>query len=321
VAAAGCEGFDDPFETYGRQPCWPFAHRLLPAHAAILFAPERTQVTVTRHLIGVEAQGLAWKSAFDGATPKFGEEWIVARSKWANQIGRFSLWLAVASLLIAATGLTLARYDLIAKMPGFLSLLAGAVVALAGAVAALAALLLAWRQPAASRRAAYAALLLSLPFVLFIASRPLVARDVPPIHDVTTDLAAPPQFQSLPLRHDNLAGIGSIAAWRRLHAASYADIQPVTIPRPAADVLSDARELATARGWDIARYDVTGGALEATASTSYIRFKDDVVVRVRPNADGTQSIVDMRSVSRVGISDFGVNAQRIRGFLGDLAAR
>lgn len=244
----------------------------------------------------------------------------MARSKWANRIGRFSLALAAASLLISATGLTLARYDLIAKMPGFLSLLAGAALALAAAVAALAALLLAWRQPSASRRAASAALLLALPFVLFIASRPLVARDIPPIHDVTTDLAEPPQFRSLPLRPDNLAGTGSLAAWRRIHAAGYADIQPVTIPRRAADVLSDARKLATARGWNIARYDVTAGALEATASTSYIRFKDDVVVRVRPSADGTQSIVDMRSVSRVGISDFGVNAKRIREFLGDLAA-
>lgn len=250
----------------------------------------------------------------------FQEGKTVARSTGTERTGRFSLWLAFASLLIAATGLTLARYDLIAKIPGFLSMLAGAAVAFAATIAALAALLLARRQQATSRGAAYVALLLSLPLVLFVASRPLVARDVPPIHDVTTDLAAPPQFQSLPLRADNLAGVGSIAEWRRIHAAGYPDIQPIMIRRPAADVMSDARKLASARGWDIARYDVAAGALEATASTSYIRFKDDVVVRVRPSADGTQSIVDMRSVSRVGISDFGVNASRIRDFLRDLSA-
>ena len=66
--------------------------------------------------------------------------------------------------------------------------------------------------------------------------------------------------------------------------------------------------------------DARAGILEATATTMFFRFKDDVAVRVRP--DPTRpggSIVDMRSISRVGGSDVGVNAARIRRFLFDLA--
>jgi hypothetical protein len=73
-------------------------------------------------------------------------------------------------------------------------------------------------------------------------------------------------------------------------------------------------------GWKIAKSDPARGAVEATASVSYIRFHDDVVIRILPVADGSQSRVDMRSVSRVGVGDLGVNAWRIRSFLGALAA-
>jgi uncharacterized protein (DUF1499 family) len=45
------------------------------------------------------------------------------------------------------------------------------------------------------------------------------------------------------------------------------------------------------------------------------------VVRVRPDPSPKGgSIVDMRSISRVGGSDVGVNAERIREFLVDLQA-
>ena len=69
----------------------------------------------------------------------------------------------------------------------------------------------------------------------------------------------------------------------------------------------------------MARVDPQAGTLEATAETLFFRFKDDVVVRVRPDpARAGGSIVDMRSISRVGGSDIGVNAKRIRAFLADL---
>jgi len=69
-------------------------------------------------------------------------------------------------------------------------------------------------------------------------------------------------------------------------------------------------------GWQIAAVDPAEGRLEATATTKWMGFKDDIVVRIRP--DGSGSRVDVRSVSRVGRSDVGANAKRIREFLGKL---
>ncbi len=60
------------------------------------------------------------------------------------------------------------------------------------------------------------------------------------------------------------------------------------------------------------------GRFEATETSAFFQFKDDVVLRVRPSETGEGSIVDMRSVSRVGVSDLGMNAKRVRAFLADL---
>jgi uncharacterized protein (DUF1499 family) len=84
-------------------------------------------------------------------------------------------------------------------------------------------------------------------------------------------------------------------------------------------VLRRAEQLARDRGWAIAAVDPRAGTLEATATTLFFRFKDDVVVRVRPDSlRAGGSVVDVRSISRVGVSDVGVNAKRIRAFLADL---
>ena len=66
--------------------------------------------------------------------------------------------------------------------------------------------------------------------------------------------------------------------------------------------------------------DPAAGIVEATETSFFFRFKDDVVVRARPAPDGG-SQVDMRSISRVGVSDVGVNAKRVRAFLADLQAQ
>ena len=148
----------------------------------------------------------------------------------------------------------------------------------------------------------------------FILTRPLSAGDAPALHDVTTDLANPPQFQQIRMRADNLAGVGTTENWRRLHAASYGDLQPFVVPGTVADVTKRAVANATHLGWQIEVADLANGHVEATDAVSFIRFYDDVVVRVGPAGDGTGSRVDIRSVSRIGISDFGVNARRIRAF-------
>lgn len=237
----------------------------------------------------------------------------------ASRLGVWSLRLAVAAFVIAALGLTLARYDLIAKLAGFSAMLAGGLLAFVALLAALASIVAGRGTAFPSRGKALIALALSLAFVGFLGSRPLVAGDAPAIHDVTTDLANPPQFEVLPLRADNLAGVGTTENWRRIHAEAYGDLEPVTIPKPVPVVTADAVRLAEQAGWTIAASDPARGHVEATASVSFIRFHDDVVLRIVPAPDGKGSRVDMRSVSRVGVGDLGVNARRIRNFLEQLS--
>jgi uncharacterized protein (DUF1499 family) len=107
------------------------------------------------------------------------------------------------------------------------------------------------------------------------------------------------------------------ARWKAIHAEAYGDLRPVTIQASVADTVRKAEALARERGWEVARADPAAGIVEATDTSLFFRFKDDVAVRVRP-APGGGSRVDMRSISRVGGSDVGVNAKRVRAFLSDL---
>ncbi len=241
-------------------------------------------------------------------------------SVWGPRLTHWSIRLTGAALIVAGAGLTAARYDLIPKLAGFSGLLGGGLIALVALLAGIAALITGRGGAAGGRGKLLAALAVSLVYVGFIASRPLAAGDIPAIHDVTTDLANPPQFEVLSLRADNLAGVGTAENWKKLHAGSYGDLAPVVLAKPVAEATAQVTALATARGWAIAKSDPVRGQVEATASVSFIRFHDDVVIRIASTADGQGSQVDMRSVSRVGISDFGVNAKRVRAFLKDLVA-
>lgn len=240
---------------------------------------------------------------------------MAEQSGWKQRLAAWSIRLTMIAAAVAALGLTLARYDVVPKLNGFMAFLGSGLLAALALLLGIVALLIGRQQPLASRGKLLAAIAVSLAFVGFLASRPAASGDVPAIHDLTTDLANPPQFEALTVRADNLVGVGTAENWRKLHAGAYADLRPIEIARPVAQVTADAVRLAAVNGWKVAKSDPARGHVEATASVSYIRFQDDVVLRIVPTADGTGSRVDMRSVSRVGVSDLGVNAKRIRAFL------
>lgn len=240
---------------------------------------------------------------------------------WTPRLARWTRGLTLFAVVLAAAALTLARYDVIPKLMGFGGFAVGGLIALIALLAGIAAVIASWRSGSAIARSTWVALVVALGFSAFIVSRPLAAQGIPAIHDVTTDLTNPPVFETLPLRADNLAGVGTVENWQKLHREAYGHLQPVLIPRPVAEVTADAARLAQERGWTIAVLNPARGHLEATATISYIRFYDDVVLRITPTADGVGSRVDMRSVSRIGVSDFGVNARRVDDFLKDLAAK
>ena len=146
------------------------------------------------------------------------------------------------------------------------------------------------------------------------------AEQVPPIHDISTDLADPPAFEAiLPLRADapNSSEYGgdSIALQQR---EGYPDLGPLTVDAPPEAVFVRALDAAREMGWEIVESDPDRGRIEATATTAWFGFKDDVVVRIQPGPGGSR--VDVRSVSRVGRSDVGTNARRIEEYLELLAA-
>jgi len=142
-----------------------------------------------------------------------------------------------------------------------------------------------------------------------------MARQVPPIHDITTDTEDPPRFVAiLPLRKNapNSAEYGGpeLAAKQR---AAYPDLSPALLSLPPEKGFNLALLTAQKMGWEIVHTSSSGLRIEATDTTFWFGFKDDIVIRIRKTDQGCR--IDVRSVSRVGRSDVGTNARRIRRYL------
>ncbi|HKE05216.1 MAG TPA: DUF1499 domain-containing protein [Blastocatellia bacterium] len=99
----------------------------------------------------------------------------------------------------------------------------------------------------------------------------------------------------------------------------YPDIQPQRFNQPFDKVFETALAAAQAMGWEIRETNREQGVIEAIATTRLFKFKDDVTVTVTREGDAT--VVNVRSKSRVGKSDLGTNARRIRAFQAELAKR
>ncbi len=235
--------------------------------------------------------------------------------RWTQRFSRWTLRLGTLAILVSLGGALLARFDVIPKLMGLNGILAGAALAAIGTVVGLLAVIANLRSGANWMRAAAIGLLISGGHFGFMASRAALASKVPAIHDVTTDLQAPPVFVKIKLSEDNLRGVETVAKWRSLHASAYSKINPLSLRQPAEAVFKKAEALARAQGWEIVSVDPAAGRIEATATVSLIGFKDDVVIMVTPAVNPEVTTVNMRSVSRVGISDLGVNAKRIGAFL------
>jgi uncharacterized protein (DUF1499 family) len=148
------------------------------------------------------------------------------------------------------------------------------------------------------------------------------AMGVPAIHDISTDTETPPGFVAIvALRQAegaNPSEYDGAETASEQHRA-FPDVQPLLIDKPADVVFARARDLVAEKGWTLVDASEADGRIEATAETGWVRFKDDVVIRIQPTASGTR--IDVRSKSRVGRGDMGVNARRVRNYLHALQAR
>ena len=149
-------------------------------------------------------------------------------------------------------------------------------------------------------------------------SQLIAAQSVPPIHNISTDTNDPPAFDKIVA----LRGEGTnpheydAAKLADVQKKAYPDVQSLVSDVAPGEMFNRAKAVLEKMELEIVSADSDNGILEGTATTFWFGFKDDVVVRVKPQGSG--SIVDIRSVSRVGQSDVGLNAKRIRAILAGL---
>ena len=229
----------------------------------------------------------------------------------------WGLRLGVLGLVILAAGVAINRLAPASFQIALGAVALGALVGLLAILVSAIGLLVTLISGRKGARKAIVGLLIGLGVAAPVVQGVIVGTEVPRIHDISTDLANPPQFETLkgnrgdyanPLDRKSPADLAS------LQEKAYPDIETVTINMAPAKVFDAALTTARDMGWEIADTDPQGGRIEATATTLVMQFRDDVVIRVSPTEQGG-SAVDMRSVSRVGESDLGANANRIRTFM------
>ncbi len=222
---------------------------------------------------------------------------------WSRRLAATGIVLVVVGLIGARIGLT-PMFAMLLLTLGSLTLIAGGI---SGAIG-----LFRSRGKIESAATAWGAVLLGIATIVSTGS--MMGGGGAPIHDISTDTLDPPEFIAVAeLRgpDDNpveYAGPESAA----IQATAYPDIETIVLLDPRSFVFETALKVAEDMGWEIIASDAAEGRIEATASTPFVGFKDDVVIRVR--AKSAETLVDVRSKSRMGRGDMGVNAQRIRDF-------
>ena len=218
---------------------------------------------------------------------------------------RSTLGLVASAAMIL--GPLLASLRVVPAMGGFVPFALGGVVALVVAVVSLI-------QAVRGRGLTAGGALALLASVVFVAAA-VHGGGVPLINDYTTDLRDPPTF-----RHaGNLPGnagrdLAYPPAFAPIQQACCADLQPIRLPVPPAEAFARVERVARSESrWTITNTDPQAGTLEAVATSRLFGFHDDIVVRIRPDGNAA-SVIDVRSKSRDGKGDRGVNADRIRAF-------
>lgn len=251
----------------------------------------------------------------------------------AARLSLIAFLAALAVCLTAAFGTRLGYWQ---YATGFRILWPGAAI---GAVAALSGML--WMALALRNndrlgwRWGFAGLIGAIVLLYSPLRAASLAWGAPPIHDISTDVEYAPAFKALlPLRGNAANGPeydgpkkvvlkGKITTVAELQKLNYPDIKPeakLLNPHnnpgihPQAVLFWRAFERAKEMGWNIVAFDAKTGVIEATDTTFWFGFTDDIAIRVVP-AGSLGAKLDIRSKSRIGTTDYGRNAERIRDYL------
>jgi len=231
---------------------------------------------------------------------------------WARSILIGAL-IAACLLPIGALG---SRFGIWGFTMGFLLGGVGTAVAAIGLVLAFVALIVAVRRGRVAERLPVAmGLVICLLTLAVVGVQVNVATSVPSIHNISTDVDDPPQMRELAEIRGETSNVWEYDRERLapLQREAYPWVKPIeTVSDPSA-AFQLATEVVARLGWALVHADAEAGLIEATDTTFWYGFRDDVVIRIRPTVSGSR--VDLHSVSRVGGSDLGANARRIGEFI------
>jgi len=172
----------------------------------------------------------------------------------------------------------------------------------------------------ASQRFFFLVLIVSLVYSTMWIGFYLQRAGLPQINDITTDTDVPPTYLNVNfIRKYNENNLSYNPEWAAIQHKYYPNVLPVYTDKDKASVYSAVVGLIESRGWEVVAKYSQAGIVEATARTPIFGFRDDVVIRIA-QIEGDKVRVDMRSCSRTGRGDYGVNAQRIESFMTDLSA-
>jgi len=236
-----------------------------------------------------------------------------------DRLSRISLRLAQVGGLAVLIAPMAHRFGWIGLVQAFSLLILGVLVIITACVIALSVTVFYHRIPTGKRQR-WVTLFIALVVLVIPVSSVVGALGAPAIHDITTDTEAPPQFDAIvPLRGttSNSLEYGGVELANTQREA-YPDIRSLIATQPPQDSFELVMNVVRDLGWEIISSDYQAGRIEAIDTTFWFGFKDDVVVRIKSQADGSR--IDVRSVSRVGVGDLGKNAFRIREFLRRLRA-
>jgi uncharacterized protein (DUF1499 family) len=242
-------------------------------------------------------------------------------ARWTLYDGILALTLAIVGIICAHFGvlppfglqLSSALFGLYFVIFGFFIAILGFII---GVIALLVTFLMPSRRPGRTRAVigTILALIVAVPMLHILQS----TRQYPPINDITTDTKNPPSYeyaQTLPANRSRDMSYQPKMASIQEAAPVYQNLAPLKLPGSPDEVYKRVEIIAGEfPGWQITRRDPARRTVEGVATSTLFQFKDDFVIQVRPDADNSGSLVEMRSKSRDGKGDLGANYNRIESF-------
>lgn len=245
------------------------------------------------------------------------QEPISALATWAR-------WIAVFALVAVTVSVIVVRFGFLEYRPALMTFFGALALAGLAILVAFAGFAAIWVSGARGLGRITTALAISVAILAYPAYLGWQYHKLPKIHDITTDPIDPPSFDVLVrLRSSDganpavYAGLYSAEQQRR----AYPDIEPLVLETTPQRAYDAALKLIGKRKWLVVdarapQAPARPGHIEAVARTPLLGLREDIAIRILPDADGTR--IDMRSSSRYFESDLGSNAARILKFAEDL---